>query len=80
MKTTWMGVPLNEIPREELEREFAIAYRQIRMLEGRVSDLTVENMKLLAGQLKDKSYGISAVQSSHPGLVDKILNLFFRRN
>lgn len=30
--STWMGIPLNEVPREELEREFEIAHRQINLL------------------------------------------------
>lgn len=48
MVATWFGVPLNEIPREELEREFVIAQRQMQLLQDRVSELSIDNIKMAA--------------------------------
>ena len=80
MKTisTWMGVPLSEVPREELEREFVIAHRQIAMLSDRVCEYSIENMKLHATLARERLYhGLSPLQPAKPRLVHQILDFLF---
>jgi hypothetical protein len=44
----WMGVPISEMPREELEREFVAAHRRIQELERNICERSVEHIRDLA--------------------------------
>ena len=45
---TWRGVPVGEIPRDELEREFAVAHRRIQALEANMAAMSIREIHTLA--------------------------------
>lgn len=76
--TTWMGIPLPEVPRDELEREFIAAHERIIYLEDRQCQLSVEHINLLAELAMEKSRnGLLSIQHPRRRLVHKIFDVLF---
>lgn len=48
----WMGRPLSEIPREELEREFVKAYKQIQDMQGQYLKAKTDHINDLASMAR----------------------------
>jgi hypothetical protein len=44
----WMGAPLNEVPREELEEALIDAHRQITLLNRQLCEVSVRHIRDLA--------------------------------
>jgi hypothetical protein len=73
----WMDKPLSELPRRELEQEFVIAHRRIKLLEDQVLELSCENVHLLSEIARGR---LSSIQPKKRGLANQISHLFFGRD
>lgn len=48
----WDGVPISEMPRDELEREFVAAHQEIELLRSELAARSVQHIQDLAAAAK----------------------------